>query len=327
MTDKTGREACDEGLQPFVDKFAEKPFVFKDESAIRRHRSDMNKTDTVESVQEGYHKYVDGRHKLIHKVHEVNSGNVAPFKLSIFTPDKPAPTGGRPCLYFIHGGGLVTNNAFSGIHSIFHCIDTLNAVCVSIDYSLAPDLKAPTQVKQCYEGLEEIWNKYNNSNEINFDKLAVIGRSAGATLLVGLNIKMRGHPHIKIRCNIMSFPILDNGCDTQSHQDFCDAPHLPSRTVILCWSHYLRGGEVSGLTVPALSTIEELQDFPPTFIEKGNADVLSVEAENFQRKLSSAGVDAPIRHYAGFHCFDGTSTDIARRIKQDRLEFLRNQME
>ncbi|EEA23659.1 hypothetical protein PMAA_076930 [Talaromyces marneffei ATCC 18224] len=95
----------------------------------------------------------------MHKTIEVTGMDMKPFELSIFTPDIPAPTNGCPCLYFIHGGGLVTNNQFSGINSIFPCIYSLNTVCVSIDYGLAPDCKAPTQIDQCYEGVKRLWDK------------------------------------------------------------------------------------------------------------------------------------------------------------------------
>lgn len=323
----TGREACNVDLQQFFD--AMKPFIFADEREIAPHRLTIN--DSAGSVQDAYNKYVKEHynqdHELDHDILDV-TGNVAePFKLSIFTPNVPAPAGGRPCLYFIHGGGLVTNNRFSGINSIFSCIYDLNAVCVSIEYSLAPETKAPIQVEQCYEGLKELWNQHNGSGKINFDKLAIIGRSAGATLLVGLNLKMIKHPDIKIRCNVMSFPMQDNQCATNSHIEFCDAPHLPRKTVKFFWKQWLGEGVVgSKLTVPALATKEDLKDFPPTFLQSGGADVLSDEAKQFQEKLLSAEVHAPIRSYPGYHCFDSTETEIAGKVKEERLQFLVEQM-
>lgn len=117
---KTGREACVEELQPIVDEATKYLFKFKDENAINPHREATNKSDTAKSVQDTFNHYTENHETLSHEFLEVTSKDVRPFKLSIFTPEKtPAPAGGRPCLYFIHGGGLVTNNAFSGIHSIF----------------------------------------------------------------------------------------------------------------------------------------------------------------------------------------------------------------
>lgn len=124
--------------------------------------------------------------------------------------------------------------------------------------------------------------------------------------------------------------MLDHKCDTDSHRDFCEAPHLPSETAKFFWKMYLeKGGEVSGLTVPALATIADLKGFPPTLVEKADADVLRDEAEKFQEKLSSAGVDARICEYAGYHCFDNAAgTNIACEAKKKRLEFLKEkQME
>lgn len=57
-------------------------------------------------------------------------------------------------------------------------------------------------------------------------------------------------------------------------------------------------------------------------MERAVADVLSVEAKEFNEKLLSADVDAPMHTYAGYHCFDSTPTNIAATVKEKRLEFL-----
>lgn len=253
-----GRAACDKELHPYIDEMKE-PFHLTDND-IEKPRPDIGKS--VKDLQTKYQTHI-GRGMLHHKTIKLNDQDGKPFELSIFTPeDKPAPQGGRPCLYFIHGGGFVINNRCSGVDSIFECIAGLNAVCVSVGYSLAPGSKAPAQVKQCYAGLVKFFDD-KGSGHINFDKLAVIGRSAGAALLVGLNFMIRERTDIKIKCNVMSFPFLDNRCASTSYEEFSEAPFLTRYMAKFFWEKYLvKGSEVSELIVPALATTEHLKGFP-----------------------------------------------------------------
>ncbi|EED24642.1 vegetative specific protein H5, putative [Talaromyces stipitatus ATCC 10500] len=313
-------KTCDDELKDFVKEKA--PFKLND---YKSHRVAIE--DSPETVVENYKKYMEGPEmpsegdKMTHEF--LQFGNI---KLSIFTPkNQRPPAGGRPCLYFIHGGGFVVNNQCSGITSIFPCIDRLNAVCVSIDYSVAPECKAPSQVEQCYDGLLAFWNRKKYSGEINFDEVAVIGRSAGAALLVGLNLKILEGKEMKIRCNIMTFPMVDDACNTGSHSKFRNAPFLPHETVKDCWGHYLnhRGGDK--YVVPGKATIKDLEEFPPTLVEVAKADVLHDEGVNFYEKLNSAGVGITIKSFNGYHCFDSTDTEISKRAKRERVEFLEEQ--
>ncbi|OKL56588.1 hypothetical protein UA08_08107 [Talaromyces atroroseus] len=323
QTPNTGREACDAELHDFFDKMSV-PFELVTDDQIKAARKGIS--DTAASVQHKYEVYG----KLDHKLIKLKDTNKEPFELSVFTPkDKPAPAGGRPCLYFIHGGGFVTNNQYSGIDSIFPCIADLNAVCVSINYNLAPESIAPNQMEQCYQGLVEFWNRYKDAGKINFDRLAVIGRSAGAALLVGLNLKIRERTKINIKCNIMSFPMLDDVCATESHKLFKKSPFLPSKTVKACWKYCLKIPRKSTkYTVPAKATTEDLKNFPETLVEIAEADVLRDEGSEFAAKLKSAGVRVACNKFAGFHCFDGGAggTKIGQNVKQMRLEFLKKQM-
>lgn len=318
---RRGRAQCDQELHPYIDKLKAPVQLSADLSPYR--------TDNSQSVPELQQKYQEEKYgTLKHEILPLNDENGNAFELSIFTPsDKPAPTDGRPCLYFIHGGGFMINNQSSGVDSIFPCIANLNAVCVSVGYSLAPEAKAPVQLKQCYAGLMKFINDNKGSKHINLNKIVVIGRSAGAALLVGLNLMILEKTDIKIKCNVMSFPFLDNKCATKSYEDFSEAPYLSRDLAKYFWEQYgAKDGQVSELIVPALVSTERLRTFPPTLVERAVADVLSVEAEEFKAKLSSAGVDAPLHSYNGYHCFDNTATKIAGVVKNERLQFLKTHM-
>ncbi|CRG86917.1 hypothetical protein PISL3812_03930 [Talaromyces islandicus] len=316
-TGYTGFEVCHADLQDFVKTM--QPFKLQGLNAIQSHRDEVNKKDTAESVLNQY-----GEHDGSSMTHEIVPLEGA--SLSVFTPTTECPTGGRPCLYFIHGGGFVTNNMYSGISSIIPCIKELNAVCVSIDYGLAPEVTAADRVDQCYTGLLKVWELYGKQGQINMKKIAVIGRSAGAALLVGLNLKLRQQNEINIRCNVMSFPMVDNACNSASHAKFRNAPHLTHETAKSFWEAHLSGaGEGDKYAIPEKATIDDLKGFPPTLVEVAAGDVLHDEGVEFYNKLGSAGVNAALASFPGFHCFDGTKTELANKAKENRLMYLKEQ--
>lgn len=320
----TGYELCDDVLKPIVDKGLKDPFDLSTVEAIKNHRA-KSTADTAESVHDNY--LAEFKEAIDHKETTI-TGKYGSIKLSAFAPKGKVLEGGRPCLYFIHGGGFVINNRFSGVNSIFSCIRELQAVCVSVEYSLAPDTHAPVQVEECYSGLEYVY-EHPEFFGINRDKIAVIGRSAGAALLVGVNLKALDK--IKICCNIMSFPMVDHECKTRSHSTFCNAPYLTGKSAECFWKQYLgsNGSRVTKYTVPAKATKEDLKHFTPTLVELAKADVLHDEGDEFCKKLQSAGVGAKLATFAGYHCFEGAAGNatISKQIKQGRVDFLKaNQM-
>lgn len=58
-----------------------------------------------------------------------------------------------PGIYCIHGGGMVMGNRFSGMQPAVDWALVHNAVCVTVEYRLAPEYPAPFGVEDCYAGL------------------------------------------------------------------------------------------------------------------------------------------------------------------------------
>lgn len=109
--------------------------------------------------------------------------------LSIFRPSGGGLESGRPCIYFIHGGGFTSGDRWSGMRTIIPWIHDHNAICVTVEYRLASEWKALAQLNDCYHGLVEVW-KRRVSLGIS-DRLHVVGRSAGANLAVGATLRIR----------------------------------------------------------------------------------------------------------------------------------------
>lgn len=58
-----------------------------------------------------------------------------------------------PCVYWIHGGGMVMGDRFSQLDIPLEWLEEFGAVVVSVDYRLAPEATGTTLVDDCYDGL------------------------------------------------------------------------------------------------------------------------------------------------------------------------------
>ncbi|MEU4579178.1 alpha/beta hydrolase fold domain-containing protein [Nonomuraea sp. NPDC023979] len=73
--------------------------------------------------------------------------------LSIVRPRSAAQP--LPCLYDIHGGGMILSNRFSGLlPEVLQLIAGNQLVLVSPEYTLAPEARAPRAAVESHAGLK-----------------------------------------------------------------------------------------------------------------------------------------------------------------------------
>ncbi|CAO0825016.1 hypothetical protein SMICM17S_13078 [Streptomyces microflavus] len=77
----------------------------------------------------------------------------AAIALSVFSPANLDRTAAAPCVYWMHGGGMVMGDRFSQIDIPLEWLDEFGAVVVSVEYRLAPEAAGTTLVDDCYRGL------------------------------------------------------------------------------------------------------------------------------------------------------------------------------
>ena len=93
--------------------------------------------------------------------------------------------GPLPCVYWMHGGGLVLGD-YAGDDARFDVwCPQLACVGVSVQYRLSPETKYPGPLDDCYAGLAWV---HQHAAELGVDpaRLGVGGQSAGAGLAAGL---------------------------------------------------------------------------------------------------------------------------------------------
>jgi acetyl esterase/lipase len=224
----------------------------------------------------------------------------------------------------------VMGDRFSQIDIPLDWLTRLDAVVVTVDYRLAPDVNGMTLVQDCYSGL--VWS-FEHAEEIGFDtaKLVVAGTSAGGGLAAGVTLLARDLGGPTIAAQVLICPMLDHRNDTLSSHQF-DGPAVWSRDAnAFGWRSVLTGlvdEDVPAYVSPALA--DDLSGLPSTYVDAGTAEVFRDEDVTYASRIWAAGGQAELHVSAGgFHGFDtlfpqARISSTARRTRSDWLERVLN---
>ncbi|WNV85667.1 alpha/beta hydrolase [Umezawaea sp. Da 62-37] len=221
--------------------------------------------------------------------------------LSVFSPPSPV---NAPCVYWIHGGGMVMGDRFSQIDIPLDWLDLVGAVVVSVDHRLAPEATGTTLVDDCYRGL--LWVA-EHADELGVDpaRIVVAGASAGGGLAAGVTLMARDLGGPSIAAQVLVCPMLDHRNDTTSSRQFSGIPAVWTREMNeFGWRSVLGGlTEVSPYVSPA--TADDLAGLPTTYVDAGTAEVFRDEDVDYATRIWAAGGQAELHIWAGgFHGFD-----------------------
>jgi acetyl esterase/lipase len=282
--------AFDPELAPLVDLLAAMP---------DRDFSDLDATRSgLKALIEPLNAGVDTSGLVIEE-REVPSSPPVPVR--VYTPESPAPDGGRPALLDIHGGGFVCGDMDMEHGFCVAVARTLGAVVVTVEYRLAPEHPYPAGLDDCFAALE--W-MHKEATELGIDteRVAVGGQSAGGGLAaaVALLARDRGGPPICFQ--FLGIPELDHRLDTPSMRQFVDTPMWHRPNAELSWKYYLGDspGEVSPYASPAIA--EDLTGLPPAYVTAMEFDPLRDEDIIYALRMLQAGVQVELHSLPGtFH--------------------------
>ena len=261
----------------------------------------------------------------------VTTPDGASVPLTVLSPpglDRSAPA---PCVYWVHGGGMVMGDRFSNIDVPLQWLDELGAVVVTVDYRLAPEASGTTLVEDCYRGL--VWVA-EHAADLGVDpaRLVVAGTSAGGGLAAGVALLARDRGTPDLAAQVLVCPMLDHRNDTGSSHQFAEGPATWDQAMnAFGWRSVLGTGpatEVSQYVSPARAA--DMSGLPPAYIDVGSAEVFRDEDVSYASRIWAAGGHAELHVWAGgFHGFDalvpGAQVSIAAR--RTRADWLRRVLE
>ena len=214
------------------------------------------------------------------------------------------------CVYYIHGGGMMSLSCFDGMYRGWGKLIAANGVAVvmvdfrnSVVASSVPEVAPfPAGLNDCVSGLKWI---SASAGPLGIDpaRIIVAGESGGGnlTLATGLRLKRDGDLGV-VKGLYALCPYIAGQWPT---------PECPSSTEnngILLDLHHNRGAIGYGIEAfndrnplawPSFATVQDVQGFPPTVISVNECDPLRDEGINFYRLLLQAGVAARARQVMG----------------------------
>lgn len=231
-----------------------------------------------------------------------------------------------PCLYWMHGGGLVLGNVAMDDARCIEIVQQLNIVVASVDYRLAPKFPYPTPLDDCYAGLEWVTSSAEALG-LAADRIAIGGGSAGAGLAAGLALLARDRGQLHPCFQLLRYPMIDDRNSTGSSHAVTDMRVWNRSANLVGWGAYLGdaagSGEVSQYAAAARAT--DLSGLPPAIVTVGELDMFLDEDIEYAQRLLAAGVSTELHVYS--KCVHGSDAlvphaEASQRWKRDELAAL-----
>lgn len=240
-----------------------------------------------------------------HKILSDPDGNKV--NLRVIRPDGDDP---KPCVYYIHGGGMAAMSCYDGNYRAWGKIIAANGVAVvmvdfrnSISPSSAEEVAPfPAGLNDCVSGLKWV---VANSDDLGIDRsrIVVAGESGGGnlTLATGLRLLRDGDAGLVkglyALCPYIAgqWPLAENPSSTENNGILLDLHN----------NHGAMGYGIeqfdarNPLAWPGFATEDDVRGLPPTVISVNECDPLRDEGINFYRLLMKAGVRARCRQVMG----------------------------
>lgn len=237
-------------------------------------------------------------------------------RLLLYRPKGARP--GQPLVIDLHGGGfaLRADNFPAGPARLA----TLGATVVSVDYRSSTEAPFPGGVEDCYSAL--CWA--TESLDIDTERVAVTGVSAGGALAAALTLMARDQGGPVISFQALVIPVVDDRCETPSIWQYDEGPLFGGRLAKEMWDRYL-GADADRTRTSAYAApgrAEDLHGLPPAFIQVNGLDPLRDEGIQYALRLMAA--DVPVELYCAPNQHHGMSEDprpaaVATKLYEDAM--------
>ncbi|MCF6473173.1 alpha/beta hydrolase [Nonomuraea sp. MG754425] len=207
--------------------------------------------------------------------------------------------GPRPVLLWLHGGGFIGGSADDLDHVCSRLANLAKLTVVSLDYRLAPEHPHPAALFDTYDAIG--WLAEHGSLIGGDGRIAAGGQSAGAALVAGACLMARDHAGPAVSRQILCYPVLDFGQDTESFREF-DGVFLSIKPGRWSERQYLAGQQVTPYAAPLRA--ETLAGLPPALVIGAGRDPLRDDARGYAARLDAEGVEVRHVEFAGtMHAF------------------------
>lgn len=212
-----------------------------------------------------------------------------------YQPPVSPPTGGGPCIVYLHGGGWVVGNLESHDFICAELASTLGVLVIAVDYRLAPEHPFPAAFDDCLG----VWRALRTGPfKLDPKRTLVVGDSAGGNLAAALCLALRDAGEPLPAAQVLIYPGLGGDHQLPSRSECIDAPLLASSDVDCYHALYLRGTRQPGAyAMPLLAG--HFGGLPPALIAVAQFDPLRDDGVLYAEHLQAAGVPTTLYYGKG----------------------------
>ncbi|MEM9740608.1 MAG: alpha/beta hydrolase fold domain-containing protein [Pseudomonadota bacterium] len=252
---------------------------------------------------------------------------------------RPAGATDLPCVYYIHGGGMVALSCYDGNYKAWGRVMAAASMAVAmVDFrnaqfpSSVPEVAPfPAGLNDCLSGLK--WLHQNAAQfGINKEQLIIAGESGGGnlTLATALSLKAEGQldlvKGLYVLCPYIAGKYPDERFPTTSQNNGYVIEIHSNRGLMAYGIEAYEAG--NPLAWPMFASLEDLKGLPPTMISLNECDPLRDEGLELYRRMIAAGVAARCRQVMGtvhaIEIFPPICPDISRSTAADMAQFLKS---
>jgi len=231
----------------------------------------------------------------------------------------------QPALLWMHGGGYVVGNADEERAKLI--ADKLNITVFSVEYRLAPEHPYPAAIHDCFTVLKYIASNANDLN-IDDDRIAIGGHSAGGGLAASLALMNRDKKGPKLVFQLLIYPMIDNLHDTLSGR-IPDHYVWNRRNSFNTWEMYFNGNNpgLDASPYAAAARAKDLGNLPAAYVSVGTEDLFRDEAIEYARRLIGDGVACELAVFPGLcHAAEliVPQARVSRRFEESYFRALRD---
>ncbi|QDS73263.1 hypothetical protein FKW77_004678 [Venturia effusa] len=215
------------------------------------------------------------------------------FKLRVYVPESNQIRS-LPCLLWFHGGGWAIGGLNDG--------KDFCSFVSRVGYRLAPEHPYPAAINDAVESLRWVCSAGKDHFNLDLERIAVGGTSAGANLAIVLCLKAAKKLDIRICFQLLIVPVIDNtaiadGIWDQNH----NAPWLTPSRMIWYRRMYmpLESDWKNWDASPNLAPEALLTSMPPTWMAISEQDLLAPEAHLFAVQLRELKVPVTVYEVEG----------------------------
>ena len=224
-------------------------------------------------------------------------------------------------ILYCHGGGYSTGSSLYARTLTTKLAASTSMDVLSFDYRLAPEHPYPA-------ALEDALKAWNHLMQYGYGArdVLVAGDSAGGNLALALTLKLKEQARLLPKGLLLMSPWTDLAGSGKSYLSKRDAdPVLNAGYLDAMKENYLGAQNTQETWAePFVSPLYgDFEDFPPTYIQVGDQEILRSDSVLLYKKMNKAGVNVKIDIYKGmWHVFQMSPLKTAYDAMEKNAEFI-----